>query len=224
MIDLSKYKIHDLTHTYSGIIAGFSSKPARTLEVDGWNAKWLTIYSHAGTHMDAPLHFGVNEQTIDQYSPSDLMGKAWIARVNIKQNKQLLAIEDLGDIKDKVSVGDSLLIKSNWSKELEKEHYKEGLPRISKALANWCVAKKIKILGVEPPSVADVSNLLEVTEIHQILLGGQVIIVEGLKNLDLITHDQVFLVALPLKIKNGDGAPARVIAFEEIDSPKTTSA
>lgn len=216
MIDLSKYKIHDLTHSYSELIDGFAAKPARTLEEDGWNAKWLTIYSHAGTHMDAPFHFGVNNQTIDVFQPKDLMGKAWIAQVTITHQKQVIKLTDLGELTDKIAAGDSLLIKTNWNKKINEPFYKAGLPRIGEALAYWCVSKKIKILGVEPPSVADVSDLEEVTRIHHILLGGGVIIVEGLKNLDLIKKNQVFLVALPIKIKNGDGAPARVIAFEEI--------
>ncbi len=217
MIDLSKYKIHDLTHTYSEVITGFSSKPARELEVDGWNAKWLNIYSHAGTHMDAPLHFGVNAQTIDKISTNNLMGRAWIAKVNIHQKKQLINIPDLGEVENQIIAGDSLLIQTNWYKNLQEDYYKSGLPRISESLARWCVEKKIKILGVEPPSVADVSDLEEVTHIHQILLGGKVVIVEGLQKLDSIRSNQVFLMALPLKIKNGDGAPARVLAFEETD-------
>jgi kynurenine formamidase len=60
-----------------------------------------------------------------------------------------------------------------------------------------------------------VEDLAEVTHIHHILLGGGVVIVEGLKNLDRIRAESVFLLALPLKIGGGDGAPARVIAFEE---------
>ncbi|MEL7122642.1 MAG: cyclase family protein, partial [Bacteroidota bacterium] len=72
-----------------------------------------------------------------------------------------------------------------------------------------------KMLGVEPPSVADVNNLVEVTQIHTTLLQGKVSIIEGLTNLESISSDKVWLMALPLKIKDGDGAPARVIAFSK---------
>lgn len=212
----SNYIVHDLTHTYEeGRIAGYSDVPAKQLDVDGWNAKTLNIYSHSGTHMDAPLHFGVNKMTIDTFTPENVMGNARIARVNISLNKQLILIKDLGEIADKLLPGDSLLIQTKWSEHIEKDGYKPNLPRISKELAHWCVDKRVKILGVEPPSVADVDNMDEVTEIHQVLLGGNVVIVEGLTNISNIIKDQVFLIALPLKIKNGDGAPARVIAFEE---------
>lgn len=215
MIDLSKYKIHDLTHTLDDKIAGFTAVPARSLQTDGWNAKTLTIYSHAGTHMDAPFHFGVNDQTIDEFRPVDLMGKAWIVDVQIDGPKQLIQLQDIIDQLAQYQSGDSLLLRTHWSRKYDQPDFKPDLPRISEDLATWCVTQQVKMLGVEPLSVADVENLPEVTRIHQILLGGKVIIIEGLKNLDLIQAQSVFLIALPLKISQGDGAPARVIAFEE---------
>ena len=68
---------------------------------------------------------------------------------------------------------------------------------------------------MEPPSIADVMDMEEVTKIHEILLGGNIIIVEGLTNLDAVSKEKVKSIALPLKIKRGDGAPARVIAMEK---------
>lgn len=215
MINLSKYQVHDLTHTLDDRIAGFSAQPARRLSTDGWNAQTLTIYSHAGTHMDAPYHFGVSDQTIDDFSPAELMGKAWIVDVDVHSPKQLIRLEDVADQLAPHREGDSLLLRTHWSRKYDQPDFKPDLPRISDELAEWCVTRKVKMLGVEPLSVADVEDLEEVTRIHRILLGGKVIIIEGLKNLDRINAGQVFLIALPLKVGHGDGAPARVIALEE---------
>ena len=88
------------------------------------------------------------------------------------------------------------------------------MPGIHESLANWFVGQGINLLAVEPPSIADVMDVAEVTKIHEILLGGDIIIVEGLTNLDAVSEEKVKLIALPLKIKGGDGAPARVIAME----------
>ncbi|MEM6318706.1 MAG: cyclase family protein [Bacteroidota bacterium] len=215
MIDLSQYRIHDLTLPYNEEIAGYTSETARTVAKNGWNARTLHIYSHAGTHMDAPFHFGVSQETIDDFSPQQVMGKAWVVTIPIKEDQQLLTLSDLQPIVAHFKMGDSLLLRTDWSQFLGKPKYRDALPRISEELAQWCVDQKVKILGVEPPSVADVNNLEEVTNIHHILLKGKVIIVEGLTNLDKIDRPFVFLIALPLKIENGDGAPARVIALEE---------
>jgi len=69
------------------------------------------------------------------------------------------------------------------------------------------------MVGVEPPSVADVNDLAAVTEVHQILLGGKVIIVEGLTNLDQLEGESCTFGAMPLKIADGDGAPCRAFAI-----------
>ncbi len=215
-MDLSKYRIHDLSMTYDGSIAGYSEKMARSLEVDGWNAKWLTIYSHAGTHMDAPAHFGVSNKTIDDFKPRDSIGPAWVVNLSINRDQQLIKVKDLGDVRERFQSGESLLFRSGWSNYIKEPRYRDGLPRISVELAQWCVDQGVRMVGVEPPSVADVNNLREVTEIHHILLGGDVIILEGLHNLTDIKSEQVLLMAFPIKTTRGDGAPARVLAFEEI--------
>jgi len=108
-------------------------------------------------------------------------------------------------------------VRTDWSRHVDDAPvYRDGLPRISEALARWCVEKQVKLLGVEPPSVADVNNKTEVAAIHKILLGGNVVIVEGLTNLDRLREQQVFVVALPLKPLAGDGCPCRAIAIEGI--------
>lgn len=205
----------DLTQSYQSDMPGVDIRVARSLEKDGWNASTLELYSHAGTHMDAPYHFGVTDERIDQIDPARFIGPAWVVRLEKVSPRQLISIKDLGRIADQVQSGDSLLLQSGWSSTHGTPQYRDELPRISEALAHWCVDKEINMLGVEPPSVADVNNLEEVTHIHQILLGGKVIIIEGLTHLDKLSRDKVQLIALPLKIKGGDGAPARVIAIEE---------
>lgn len=215
MKDYSTQHIIDLTLPYDEKISGYNFNIARTVAKDGWNARNLRIYSHAGTHMDAPFHFGVSNKTIDEFRPDQLMGEAWVVKMGIVKPSQLLEIHHLGHIQDKLQPGDSLLLQTGWSQFVGEDKYRNKLPRISESLARWCVDRKVKILGVEPPSVADVNNLEEVTHIHQILLGGGVIIVEGLTNLNRIISDKVWLIALPLKIHKGDGAPARVIAMEK---------
>jgi kynurenine formamidase len=76
------------------------------------------------------------------------------------------------------------------------------------------VEKRINIVGVEPPSIADVNNIQELQTIHRILMEGDVLILEGLCNLERVILDYVELLALPLKIGQGDGAPVRALIVE----------
>lgn len=207
-------KLIDLTQTYQRSTPGVSWESARDLEKDGWNASTLHLYSHAGTHVDAPRHFGVSEESIDEMRPERLVGWAWVVHLPDTRPRELLTVAHLGDLAGKIGPEDSLLLHTGWSRRNGTPDYREALPRISEELAHWLVAHKVKMIGVEPPSVADVNNLAEVTLIHQVLLGGGITIVEGLCNLDELDQEQVLLFALPIKYAGGDGAPARVVAVE----------
>tara|TARA_R110002096_G_scaffold9533_1_gene37564 strand:+ start:75204 stop:75839 length:636 start_codon:yes stop_codon:yes gene_type:complete len=207
--------IVDLTLTYTNRFTGFSKETSKTIDKDGWNASTLTFYSHCGTHMDAPIHFNISNQTIDDIPVSNFVGKAWVLDVRNVGSKGLINPEHISkEIFQDFKEGDSLIFWTGWSKYVNTPKYRDELPRISESLALWCLDKKVKMIGVEPPSVADVNNIEEVTKIHQILLKG-VVIIEGLTNLESLQSNCVELIALPLKIQNGDGGPARVIAIEK---------
>jgi kynurenine formamidase len=209
------HRIVDLTLTYNDNFTGYSKSTSKTIDSDGWNASTLTFYSHCGTHMDAPIHFNVSKQTIDTMPVSDFIGRAWVIDIRQIGAKALINPEHIPqDIQEQFVAGDSLVFWTDWSKFVNTPKYRDELPRISESLAHWCLDNKVKMLGVEPPSVADVNNLAEVTKIHQILLKG-VVIIEGLTNLENLQSNCVELIALPLKIEKGDGSPARVIAIEK---------
>lgn len=207
-------KITDLTLTYEEGMRGVAFDVAKTKARDGWNARTLHLYSHAGTHMDAPFHFDVSTKTIDDYDVKRFVCDAWVVPVTAHPRQKIM-VKDLGIFSERIQKGDSLILHTGWSAFLQEAKYRQEIPGIHESLAHWLVEKGINMLAVEPPSVADVMDMEEVTKIHEILLGGDIIIVEGLTNLEALTQEKVKLVALPLKIKDGDGAPARVIAIEE---------
>ncbi len=209
-------RIIDLSLSVNNEMPGVQIAPARSVAVDGWNATTLTLYSHSGTHMDAPCHFLSDEaNTLDQQDLSVVVGTAIVANLAPASPKQLIEVDDLQPYHDQIQPGCRLLLRTDWHKRYGTSAYRQELPRISSALANWLVERQVGLVGVEPPSVADVNNIEEVTEVHHILFRGNVVIVEGLANLDQISSPVVQFVALPLKITNGDGCPVRAIAIED---------
>ncbi|MHC4520627.1 MAG: cyclase family protein [Planctomycetota bacterium] len=208
-------RIIDLTLPLENGQRGVSIEPARRIETDGWNATTLHLYSHCGTHMDAPKHFGVTDQTIDLIRLEQCMGPAWVADLSGIEPRALIQVDDLGPVRDNLRAGDGLLLRTGWSQRADNPSYRNALPRVSLELAEWCVAKGVRTLGVEPPSVADVNNLDELTAVHGALLGGGVIVVEGLTNLDKVQKDKVTFMAFPLKVAMGDGSPVRAFAIED---------
>jgi kynurenine formamidase len=208
-------RIVDLTLPLRGGMRGVEIEKRHTVEVDGWNTRTLHLYSHCGTHMDAPLHFAAGNGTIDRIPLSRCLRPAWVVDLAGIEPRTLITLDQLGPIARRVQPGECLLLKTLWSRYAEQpEMYRDGLPRLSEELARWCVQRRVGLVGVEPPSVADVHNREEITLIHRTLLAGDVIIVEGLANLDQLQEERVLFGAMPLKIDGGDGSPCRAFALE----------
>jgi arylformamidase len=208
-------RIVDLTQPLAPGTRGVAATPRFTLARDGWNAADWQLYSHAGTHMDAQLHFAAGPETIDRHTPGRCLGPAWVAELRPCAPRAVLTPADLGPLADRFPAGESLLLRTGWSAHVgDPDYFRNQLPRLGDELAEWCVARRVKMLGVEPLSVADVNDLAEVTRIHRLLLGGGVAIVEGLVNLDRLRAPRVLFGALPLPLVGGDGAPVRAFAIE----------
>lgn len=210
----------DLTLPLTPGDRGVTMEPRFTVEHDGWNASTWHLYSHAGTHMDAPVHFAAGPGTIDRQPLERCMGPARVVRLRPCPPRAWLTVDHLGVVAATFQPGESLLLHTGWSEHAgDPAMYRDQLPRVSDELAQWCVDQRVNVLGVEAPSVADVNHLPEVTRIHQILLGGGVTIVEGLAHLDRLRHERVWFAALPLKLAGADGCPVRAFAFDGAESP-----
>lgn len=194
---------------------GVDISVAKQISVEGWNATTLNLYSHCGTHMDAPCHFLPEGAKLHEQDLAMCVGPATIVNLAPAEPKQLITVEHLGELADSIQPQERLLFRTDWHKRYGTPAYRHELPRISLELAHWLVEKKVGMIGVEPPSVADVNNMDEVTEVHQMLFRGNVLIVEGLANLDQLSQPVVEFIALPMRIVDGDGSPVRAIAIEQ---------
>lgn len=204
----------DLSLPVDNDMPGVDVSVAKRIEVEGWNASTLSLYSHCGTHMDAPRHFLPDGATLDQQDLHACVGPATVVNVAPAEPKQLIEVSDLDSIADSIQPDARLLFRTDWHKRYGTPEYRDALPRISRGLAHWLVDKRVALIGVEPPSVADVNNKQELTEVHQTLFRGNVVIVEGLANLDRLTSHSIHFVALPMNITGGDGSPVRAIAIQ----------
>jgi kynurenine formamidase len=211
-------RVLDLSMPLESGMRGVSITPAMTLESDGWNASTLSLYSHCGTHMDAPCHFETGATGVDKLPLDACVGSTIVVdltpvdlseEISVERFKAAAPAQDWD--------GARVLLRTDWSLRIGTPDYRDRLPRISLDLANWFVENKVALIGVEPPSIANVHDLDEVARIHQVLLNAGVVIIEGLTGLDRLPAEQFTLVALPLPISGGDGSPARVIAIVGAD-------
>lgn len=207
-------RIVDLTLTHYHGMRGVQIHPNTSIAQEGYNTTNLTLYSHAGTHMDAPRHFVDGGRTIDKLDLAKCVGPALVIDLSHKEPNSLMTVEDLAAHADQIGPGTRLLLRTDWDLHAEQPDYRTSFPRIARELARWLVERGVWLVGLEMPSVASLQDKEELTEVHQILLRGEVVIVECLANLrDLPPH--VTFIALPLKIDAGDGSPIRAIAMME---------
>lgn len=176
----------------------------------------IVIGTHTGTHCDAPRHFIPQGQTIDAISLDVLVGPATILDFSSVQKFQELQVKDF-----QLQLGEKcperIVMRFDWSDNWGKLEYYSDHPFISEEAAQWLVDHKVKLLAMDTPMPDNPINgrgTKNDSPNHKILLGNNVILVEYLCNLKELTRQQVELVVLPLKIVDGDGAPARCIAIE----------
>jgi len=207
-------RIVDLTLPLTAVVRGVEIEPAMRMPADAWNATRLKLYSHCGTHMDAPRHFLPDGSGIDRIALEACIGSARVVDLTPVAPAERITINRLGPWRDRIAAGDRVLLRTDWSHRHATAEYRDRLPRIDLELARWLVERGVLLIGVEPPSVADVHNPDELTAVHRVLLEAGVVIVEGLCNLDQLRFETVELIALPLSLPGGDGSPIRAVAIE----------
>lgn len=194
--------------------------PFKSIAEDGWRATMLHLYSHCGTHMDAPCHFLPAGETLERVDLQACCGLARVVNLAPAGPAELITVERFqAALTNPLEAGERLLIRTDWYKRYPSAEYRDALPRISLELAQWFDRQQVRLVGVEPPSVADVNNRIELTEVHQTLFRAGIVIVEGLANLDAIDRETCEFVALPLRIDQGDGCPVRAIAILPGEEP-----
>ncbi len=185
---------------------------------------------HGGTHLDAPVHFAKNKYTVEQLPLKSLTGNA----VVIDVSKKALANRDyqisIADIttweleQGTLDPNTIILFKTGYGKYYpNRAAYfgtaKTGIeaipelhfPGIDPKTASWLIKERaVKAVGLDTPSLDyGQSNDFKT---HQILLGSNTPGFENVANLDKLPARNIFVVALPMKIGGGSGAPLRIIA------------
>jgi len=189
---------------------GISMKRTSSLDRgDNANVTQINMGVHTGTHIDAPFHFEPDGKTIDQLPIETLIGPCHVVEMlGVKESIGLSELEKL-DLEGVVRI----LFKtrnSKWWEKGEKE-FQRDFVHISEQGAKFLIEQGVKLVGIDYLSIERFGSPDHAT--HHLLLRSQVIIIEGL-NLSGVAIGEYELIALPLKLKGADGAPARVVLRE----------
>lgn len=197
----------DITQTLTGDTAHWPEDtpfrfevPVTKADTGSVNIGKITTSTHTGTHIDAPFHFDEAGRTVETLDINRYIGEATI-----------IEVYDTGEITREVLErftikGRILLIKTQ--KSYDTERFPDEVPVLGEDAVAYIASLGIKLYGIDVPSVdaLDSKNLTIHHKLHQ----NDIMIIE---NVVLAETPGGFydFIALPLKIKGGDGSPVRAV-------------
>jgi arylformamidase len=207
-------KIYDLTVPISPDLPVYPGDPAVTIEKttclehgDVCSVSRLGLGTHTGTHVDPPSHFLRGGVALDELPLDVLIGRARVVDVGDARviDAGVLAGFDLRGV-------ERLLFKTRNSRLWQEARgFVRDFVYIEADAAERLVGMGVRLVGIDYLSVEKFD--FDEPRTHYALLRNKVVVVEGL-DLSGVAAGDYELICLPLKVKDGDGAPARVVLRE----------
>jgi arylformamidase len=184
--------------------------------------------THTGTHVDTPLHFVPEGQSVDQLPVEAFMGEGVVVDLSYKKPKEEITVEDLETYDGDIQTGDVLMLHTGWDKRLGfNAEYLFEWPFLVEDTAQYVVHRGVKAVGVDTLSVggwgSDVPGHGPTTrsesnaETHRVLLGAGILLVEALANLDQVLDGararRAYFIYVPIAIQGAEGGPCRALAL-----------
>ena len=164
-----------------------------------YNLTAFSMCAHNGTHIDAPFHFLKDGKTVDAICLEAFVGMAYVA-----EHQGIVFGDDAIEIMEKAK-GQNL--------EVAKRILIKGSAEVSLEAAKVFASSGILLLGNESQTVGPEDAPMAV---HQVLLGADVILLEGIR-LAEVSEGVYFLNAAPLNLFGADGSPCRAILIDTVE-------
>ena len=164
---------------------------------DIYNLTAFSMCAHNGTHIDAPLHFFGDGDSVDKIPLSKTVGYAFVA-----EHDGVLGADDAQKIIDKAKKS---------SPEAAKRILIKGKATVSYEAAELFANFGVELIGNESQTVGPEDAPMAV---HKLLLGAKIVLLEGVR-LAEVPCGVYFLFAAPLLLGGSDGAPCRAVLLGE---------
>jgi kynurenine formamidase len=184
---------------------------------------------HGGTHMDAPIHFGRGQKTVDQIPPRQLVAPAVLIDVSAAAAGDPDYALSLADVRSwekrngTIAGGAIVLLRTGWSKrwpnrkrymgddtpaDASNLHFPSYGPDAVRFLVN---DRRVGALGVDTASIDPGES--KDFPVHRLAAAANVPGLENLDDLESVPERGAWVVALPMKIAGGSGGPLRIVAL-----------
>ena len=177
------------------------------------NVGAINMGVHNGTHADAVFHFDPNGETIERMPLETYIGGAVVVDLTeiFRGNRtRQICVGDLESSASALEQAPRLLLKTGvWN---DSKVFPDWIPVIAPDVPGWLAERKVKLLGLDLPSVDTIEAKKLVN--HYALAAARVAIVESL-DLSEVEAGVYQFAALPLKIAGGDAGPVRAILWRD---------
>ncbi len=230
----------DLSHDYSTETIYWPTASGFELRQDSkgqnpkgywYEANTVTTAEHGGTHIDAPVHFAKDQLTVDRIPIDQLAGTAVVLDVTerVKRDRDYqVRIEDVMAFEEqteRIPNGAIVLIRTGFGDLWpDREQYlgtaergqeaalKLHFPGLHPSTAKWLLNERaIRAVGIDTASIDYGQSRL--FHSHRELFKHNVPAFENVANLDQLPRTGAWVIALPMKIRGGSGAPLRIVAL-----------
>ncbi|CAG5006279.1 Kynurenine formamidase [Dyadobacter sp. CECT 9275] len=204
-------KLVDLSHPMEHGQQTFPSDPKLSIVSHGtvrtlkYNISQIVMSSHQGTHLDAMYHFLEDGKTLDQMPLDWFYGTAHILRLP-KGAREEIVVEDFLPYENLLVPGAKIIYETGWFKHFGEDNFFDDFPSLTQEASTYLAGRDIRMLGMDTPTPSR-----DWYEVHHILLGKEIVIVESLTNLDQVPDEFTFM-GFPLNLKGRDGSPIRAVA------------
>ena len=218
-------KIFDISRTLSNDLVPWPGDTSFHFELKWKMAEGATVNVgainmgvHNGTHADAAFHFDPNGKTIEVMSLDVCMGDAVVVDLTEVYRKTAservttreIRVTDLEQFSALIEQAGRLLLKTGvWQ---DSKVFPDWIPVIAADVPKWLRERKVKLIGLDLPSV-DVIEAKTLVNHHALAAAG-VAIVESL-DLTGVEAGIYHFSALPLKIAGGDAGPVRAVLWRD---------
>jgi arylformamidase len=163
----------------------------------------LCLSSHSGTHIDAPSHYLKNDRSVEKIPADRLMGECSV--LDLRGCGNMIRARDL---EGRIQGAKRILMKTDFSGARE---FTPEYPALALDAARFITGSDVVLAGIDSPSIESFSGT---GEVHLALLSKGVVVVE-LVDLSAVPEGDYWMAALPLKLSGLDGAPCRVMLWQE---------
>ena len=184
-----------------------------TIAQDHFAEKRLTMFTHIGTHMDAPAHILPDAPTLDQLPVDRFVGRAVVVDARGNMPGRELSLSLFTGQKERLEGAEFILLRTGWEALWGKNAYFGGYPSLSEEAATWLAGRGLKGLGADFISFDSGATLRN----HRILLAAPMVLVENVTNLGALDaiSDGFTFACLPLPLAGADGSPVRAVAVAD---------